>query len=79
MKAAICMFLLGFSVSMQAATLPALIVDGQNNHDFRATTPQGMRRQELVRLIKEAGRDPVERDTLYRPVNRTETSFTVAV
>jgi len=31
------------------------------------------------RLITEAGREPVERDTLYRPVTRTETSFTVSV
>ncbi len=48
-------------------------------HDAGATTPQGMRRQDLVRIIREAGRDPVERDTMYRPVSRTETSFTVAV
>jgi len=32
-----------------------------------------------ARLIREAGRVPVERDTLYRPVVRTEDSFTVAV
>jgi aminodeoxyfutalosine synthase len=38
-----------------------------------------MTRQELIRLIKEAGREPVERDTLYRPVTRTETTVTVAV
>ena len=48
-------------------------------HDAGATTPQGLRRQELIRLIKEAGRVPVERDTLYRAVTRTETSVTVAV
>jgi hypothetical protein len=38
-----------------------------------------MWRQELVRLIREAGREPVELDTLYRPITRTETSVTVAV
>jgi aminodeoxyfutalosine synthase len=38
-----------------------------------------MQRKDLVRLIREAGREPVERDTLYRPVTRTETSVTVAV
>ena len=47
--------------------------------DAGATTPQGMRRQELERLIRAAGREPIERDTLYRPVTRTETSVTVAV
>jgi aminodeoxyfutalosine synthase len=36
-------------------------------------------RQDLIRLIEAAGRVPVERDTLYRPVTRTETSVTVAV
>src|SRR5512142_759046 len=48
-------------------------------YDAGATTPQGMRRHELVRLIRAAGREPVERDTLYRPVQRTETSVTVGV
>jgi 2-iminoacetate synthase ThiH len=32
-----------------------------------------------VRLIEEAGREAIERDTLYRPVIRTETTVTVAV
>jgi len=32
-----------------------------------------------MRLIREAGREPIERDTMYRPVLRTETSVTVAV
>jgi aminodeoxyfutalosine synthase len=38
-----------------------------------------MTRIELCRLITEAGRIPVERDTLYKAVTRTEDSFTVAV
>ncbi len=41
-----------------------------------ATTTQGLRRSELMRLIREAGREPVERDTRYRPVERTENAFT---
>jgi aminodeoxyfutalosine synthase len=48
-------------------------------HDAGATTPQGMRRSDLTRLIREAGREPVERDTLYRNVVRHEDTFTVAV
>ena len=36
-------------------------------------------RRDLLRLIRLAGRTPVERDTLYRPVQRTETAFTVLV
>jgi aminodeoxyfutalosine synthase len=38
-----------------------------------------MRREELLELIRGAGREPVERDTLYRPVARTETTLTVLV
>jgi aminodeoxyfutalosine synthase len=38
-----------------------------------------MRRNDLIRLIREAGREPFERDTLYRAVTRTEDSFTVSV
>ena len=46
-------------------------------HDAGAKTPQVMTRQEIIRLIKEAGFEPFERDTLYRPVIRTETSVSV--
>jgi aminodeoxyfutalosine synthase len=55
------------------------VVEEKIYHDAGATTPQGMRRQDLERMIHEAGRVPIERDTLYRPVIRTEESFTVAV
>src|SRR3954467_2303264 len=62
-----------------ADDLDGTVIEEKIYHDAGATTPQGMRRQELERLIREAGRVPVERDTLYRPVVRTEDSFTVAV
>ena len=62
-----------------ADDLDGTVIEEKIYHDAGATTPQGMRRQELVRLIREAGREPVERDTMYRPVVRTETSVTVAV
>ncbi len=39
-------------------------------HMAGAKTPEGLTREELVRLIREAGRDPVERDTLYNVVAR---------
>jgi aminodeoxyfutalosine synthase len=39
-------------------------------HDAGATTPEGLTVPELHRLIREAGREPVERDTLYRRVLR---------
>ncbi len=62
-----------------ADDIDGTVIEEKIYHDAGATTPQGMRRQELMRLIREAGRDPVERDTLYRPVTRTADSLTVAV
>jgi aminodeoxyfutalosine synthase len=62
-----------------ADDIDGTVIEEKIYHDAGATTPQGMRRQDLVRLITEAGRIPVERDTLYRAVTRTEDSFTVAV
>jgi aminodeoxyfutalosine synthase len=41
-------------------------------HDAGATTPEHMSRAELERLIRAAGRVPVERDTLYNPVDRAK-------
>jgi len=67
------------SLRFGADDMDGTVVEEKIYHDAGATTPQGMRRQELIRLIREAGREPVERDTLYRPVTRTETSVTVAV
>jgi aminodeoxyfutalosine synthase len=61
-----------------ADDLDGTVIEEKIYHDAGATTPQGLRRQELVRLIHEAGREPIERDTLYRPVVRTETSITVS-
>jgi aminodeoxyfutalosine synthase len=62
-----------------ADDIDGTVVEEKIYHDAGASTPQGMRRQDLERLIREAGRVPFERDTLYRPVKRTETSVTVAV
>src|SRR5450755_3459079 len=67
------------SLRFGADDLDGTVVEEKIYHDAGATTPQGMTRQELIRLIEAAGRVPVERDTLYRPVTRTETSVTVAV
>jgi aminodeoxyfutalosine synthase len=62
-----------------ADDIDGTVVEEKIYHDAGATTPQGLRRQELIRLITEAGRVPFERDTLYRPVTRTETTVTVTV
>lgn len=62
-----------------ADDIDGTVVEEKIYHDAGASTPQGMRRSDLVRLIEEAGRVPFERDTLYREVIRTEDTFTVAV
>jgi aminodeoxyfutalosine synthase len=67
------------SLRFGADDIDGTVVEEKIYHDAGAETPQGLRRQDLVRLIKEAGRDPFERDTLYRPVTRTETTFTISV
>ena len=62
--------------------LDGTVVEEKIYHDAGATTSQSLRREELVRLIREAGREPVERDTLYRTVERSaqpETAFTILV
>ncbi len=62
-----------------ADDIDGTVVEEKIYHDAGAETPQGMRRADLVRLITEAGRVPFERDTLYRAVERTGDTFTVAV
>lgn len=64
--------------------LDGTVVEEKIYHDAGATTSQSLLREDLIRLIREAGRDPVERDTLYRTVERTsapnpsvETAFTI--
>ncbi len=62
-----------------ADDIDGTVVEEKIYHDAGATTSQSLRRGELLQLIRKAGREPVERDTLYRPVNRTEATFTVLV
>jgi len=62
-----------------ADDLDGTVVEEHIYRDAGSTSGQNLRRGELLRLIREAGREPVERDTLYRPVERTENVFTVLV
>jgi aminodeoxyfutalosine synthase len=62
-----------------ADDIDGTVVEEKIYHDAGATTAQSLRRGELLALIRKAGREPVERDTLYRPVQRTESTFTVLV
>ncbi len=62
-----------------ANDIDGTVVEEKIYHDAGATTAQHLRRQDLLHLIRKAGREPVERDTAYRPVVRTESAFTVLV
>ena len=66
------------SLRFGADDIDGTVVEEKIYHEAGATTPQGMRRADLVRLITEAGRVPIERDTLYRAVTRSEDTFTVS-
>ncbi|HEX7090239.1 MAG TPA: aminofutalosine synthase MqnE [Longimicrobiales bacterium] len=48
--------------------LEGTVVRERIYHDAGARTPQGLTFPEIVRLIKDAGKRPVERDALYREV-----------
>jgi aminodeoxyfutalosine synthase len=55
-----------------ADDLDGTVVEEKIYHDAGATTEQFTSRAQLERLIRAAGRVPVERDTLYRPVDRSK-------
>jgi aminodeoxyfutalosine synthase len=55
-----------------ADDLDGTVVEEKIYHDAGATTSQFTPRAELERLIRGAGREPVERDTLYRRVDRSK-------
>jgi aminodeoxyfutalosine synthase len=54
-----------------ANDLDGTVVEEKIYHDAGAKTSEFTPRAELERLIRAAGRVPVERDTLYRPVDRS--------
>jgi len=64
-----------------ADDLDGTVVEEKIYRDAGGATSGSLRRGELLRLIREAGREPLERDTLYHPVERKESEnfFTVLV
>jgi aminodeoxyfutalosine synthase len=60
-----------------ANDLDGTVVEEKIYHDAGAKTSEFTPRNELERLIRAAGRVPVERDTLYRPVDRSKMPPTV--
>jgi aminodeoxyfutalosine synthase len=55
-----------------ADDIDGTVIEEKIYHDAGATTPQHMTRAGLERLIRAAGRVPFERDTLYRPIDRSK-------
>ena len=55
-----------------ANDLDGTVVEEKIYHDAGAVTSEFTSRAELERLIRAAGRVPVERDTLYNPVDRSK-------
>jgi aminodeoxyfutalosine synthase len=47
------------------------VVEERIYHMAGAETEQQLPRPELERVLREAGFEPVERDTLYRPIDRS--------
>jgi aminodeoxyfutalosine synthase len=58
------------ALSFGANDLDGTVVEEKIYHDAGATTPEHLTRAELERLIRAAGRVPVERDTLYNRIDR---------
>ena len=69
--------MLGIGTAQTALAYGADDLDGTVRHeliyhDAGATTPEMLGVDEIRQLIQEAGRDPIERDTVYRKVIRDE-------
>jgi aminodeoxyfutalosine synthase len=58
------------ALSFGADDVDGTVVEERITHAAGAQTPEGVSAAELVALIREAGRQPVERDTLYEILGR---------
>lgn len=58
------------SLSFGCDDVDGTVLEEKITHEAGAKTPQGLTVEEIIRMIKEAGRDPVERDTLYNVLHR---------
>ena len=74
--------MLGIGTAQTALSYGADDLDGTVRHeliyhDAGATTPEILTVDQIRHLIEEAGREPIERDTLYREVLRDENGWSV--
>ncbi len=65
------------ALSFGADDLDGTVVHELIYHDAGAKTPEGLSVDQIHRMIQEAGRIPVERDTLYRRVLRNGRDWSV--
>ncbi len=64
------------ALSYGANDVDGTVVEERIYHEAGATTPQSVKREELLRWIRDAGRVPVERDTVYNVIWSEEASST---
>jgi aminodeoxyfutalosine synthase len=57
------------SLAFGVNDLDGTVVEEKIGHDAGAQSPQSLTKEGIVSLIRKAGRNPVERDTLYRPLH----------
>ena len=56
------------SLAFGVNDLDGTVVEEKIGHDAGAQSPQSLTKEGIIRLIKKAGKIPVERDTLYHPI-----------
>ena len=65
------------ALNMGADCIDGTVVEEKIVHMAGAKTPVGLTMNELVRLIQDAGREPVQRDSLYNVLHRFDVRGTV--
>ena len=63
------------ALSFGANDVDGTVVEEKIYHEAGATTPQKVQRAELVRWIQDAGRIPIERNTVYDPIGDANGRF----
>jgi aminodeoxyfutalosine synthase len=58
------------SLAFGVNDLDGTVVEEKIGHDAGAASPQSLSKEGIITLIRKAGKDPVERDTLYQPLRR---------
>jgi aminodeoxyfutalosine synthase len=57
------------SLAFGVNDLDGTVVEERIGHDAGAISPQSLSKDGIINLIRKAGKSPVERDTLYRPLH----------